>query len=101
MTSMLLTLSSASVAVMAAFVLSPWPPHSNPLPGGERGSEKGEPGLLRRSRLLRAVARRDALLLGVFERRFLVHVLKHLAIGLDPVGDELPVLTVPLLDADV
>src|SRR5215472_9057953 len=51
--------------------------------------------------LLGAVARRDALLLGVGERRLLVHFGQHAAVRLDPVGDEVPMLAVPLLDADL
>src|SRR5438132_14355161 len=53
------------------------------------------------SHLLRAVARRDAFLLGIGEGGFLVHIGQHLAVGLDPVGDEFPVLAVPLLNADL
>src|SRR5215472_8977825 len=53
-----------------------------------------------RSHLLRAVARGDALLLGVGERRLRVHFGQHRAVRLDPVGNEMPVLAVPLLDAD-
>src|SRR6516165_956579 len=49
---------------------------------------------------LSAIARSDALLLGVGERRLLVYFGEHVAVRLDPVGNELPVLAVPLLDAD-
>src|SRR5438105_10445228 len=46
----------------------------------------GAMGRLASSHLLRAIARRDALLLGIGEGGFLVHVGQHLAVGLDPVG---------------
>src|SRR6266700_1867396 len=55
-----------------------------------------KPGLRLR---LAAVARRDVLLLGVGERRLLVHRVEHLVIGRDPVRGELPLLPVPLRDA--
>src|SRR5258708_3693505 len=103
---MLLTLSSALVAVMMrSFDRSSPQPSPRRGEGGTRrvsdGRVRGTFRLLRLGRLLGTVARRDALFLGIFERRFLVHVLQHLAVGLDPVGDEFPVLAVPLLDADV
>src|ERR671919_1748975 len=47
----------------------------------------------------RAVARRDAVLLRVFRRRFLDHRPHHVLHRRDPVGDELPPLAGPLLDA--
>src|SRR5579859_5852834 len=53
-----------------------------------------------RLRLVAAVARRDVLLLGVFQCRFLVHRIEQIVMRLDPVGGELPMLAVPLLDAD-
>src|SRR5260370_9269985 len=54
------------------------------------------PGLRLR---LAAVARRDVLLLGVGERRLLVHRVEHLVVGRDPVRGEIPLLTIPLRDA--
>src|SRR6516164_1489323 len=49
---------------------------------------------------LLAVARRNALFLRIGECRLLVHLGQHRAVRLDPVGNKLPVLAVPLLDAD-
>src|SRR5260221_6461953 len=48
---------------------------------------------------LAAVARRDVLLLGVGERRFLVDRVEHVVVRLDPIRGELPMRPVPLLDA--
>src|SRR5215469_16058315 len=48
-----------------------------------------------------AIARCDALLFRVAQGRFLVHLGQHRPVRLNPVGDELPVLPVPLLDADL
>src|SRR5581483_4664742 len=51
------------------------------------------------SALLGAVARRDVLLLGVLLRVLLDHRRQELLVGRVVVGDDLPVLAVPLLDA--
>src|SRR5260370_34962926 len=101
---MLLTLSSALVAVMMrSFDRSSPQPSPRRGEGGTRrvsdGRVRGTFRLLRLGRLLGTVARRDALFMGIFERRFLVHVLQHLAVGLDPIGDKYPILAGPLLDA--
>src|SRR5437667_3925483 len=50
--------------------------------------------------LLRAVARRDPLLLRVGGRGFLDHRAHDRLVGLDPVADQLPLLAVPLLELD-
>src|SRR5687768_2698241 len=47
---------------------------------------------------LAAIARRDVLLLRVRRRRLLDHRAHQLLVGLDPVGDHLPLLAVPLLE---
>src|SRR5258706_14549181 len=47
---------------------------------------------------LRAVARRNSLLLRVGGRGFLDHWAHDRLVGLDPVGDQLPPLAVPLLE---
>src|SRR6202158_3801754 len=49
-------------------------------------------------RLLRTVARSDVLLLRVFRRRLLDHCAHELLVRLDPVGDHLPLVAVPLLE---
>src|SRR5258708_37486351 len=87
MTSMLLTRSSAPPAARRAARSS----RSRATIGVPL-----RPGL--RLRLV-AVARRDVLLLGVGERRLLVHRVEHLVIGRDPVRGEIPLLTIPLRDA--
>src|ERR1700747_885473 len=79
MTSMLLTERSAPASVISA--------------------SRNEAGALA-PHFLRAVARGDALLLRIGERRLVVHFGQHCAIRLDPVGDEFPMLAVPLLDAN-
>src|SRR5688572_29528973 len=50
--------------------------------------------------LLGAVARRDALFLGILRRRRLDHRTHDRLIGLDPVGDHVPLLAVPLHELD-
>src|SRR6476660_3799468 len=50
--------------------------------------------------LLRAVPRRDRLLLRVRGRGFLDHRAHDRLVGRDPVADELPLLPVPLLELD-
>src|SRR5688572_13763926 len=47
---------------------------------------------------LAAIARRDVLLLRVRRRRLLDHRAHQILVGLDPVGDHLPLLAVPLLE---
>src|SRR5216117_3709998 len=54
----------------------------------------------RRSFLLRAVARRDALFLGVLRGGGLDHRPHDRLVGGDPVGDHLPLLAVPLQELD-
>src|SRR6516165_4095309 len=76
MTSMLLTASSACASDTAG---APW---------------------LTLHHLL-AVTRRNALFLCIGQRGFLVHLGQHRAVRLDPVRNKLPVLAVPLLDADL
>src|ERR1700687_2879462 len=49
-------------------------------------------------RLLRTVARSDVLLPSVFRRRLPDHCAHELLVRLDPVGDHLPLVAVPLLD---
>src|SRR5438132_5711834 len=49
---------------------------------------------------LRAVARRDALLLRVLRRVLLDLGAHQLAVGLHPVGDDFPLRAVPLLEFD-
>src|SRR5438552_15254968 len=75
------------------------PPHlaSPPL---RRGEGSDEVSFTSGSRL-RAVAGRNAFLLRVGEGGILVHLVEHGAVRPDPVGDELPVRAVPLLDAHV
>src|SRR5579885_3181595 len=68
--------------------------------GAERDQVSGAFSSSLRARL-RAISGRDALLLRVGEGAVLVHRVQHVAVGLDPVGHELPVLAVPLLDAHV
>src|SRR3954470_5522728 len=51
-------------------------------------------------RVLRAVARRDVLFLGVLRRVFLYLGAHQLAVGLHPVADGLPLGAVPLLELD-
>src|SRR6516164_11035855 len=46
------------------------------------------------------IARGYTFLFRVVQRRFLVHLGQHRPVRLDPVGDKLPVLPVPLLDAN-
>src|SRR5271169_2451331 len=46
------------------------------------------------------IARGDTFLFRVVQRRFLVHLGQHRPVRLYPVGDKLPVLPVPLLDAN-
>src|SRR5215469_10003136 len=55
----------------------------------------------RRSHHLCAIARGDALLFRVAESRFFIHFGQHRPIRLDPVGYKLPVLPIPLLDANL
>src|SRR6516165_5233411 len=47
------------------------------------------------------IARGYTFLFRVVQRRFLVHLGQHRPVRLDPVGDKLPVLPVPLLDANL
>src|SRR5215475_6244217 len=54
----------------------------------------------RRSAFLGAVARRDALLLGIRGCGLLHHRAHQLSVGLDPVGDHDPFVAVPLLELD-
>ena len=48
---------------------------------------------------LLAFTRRNALFLRIIKGRVLVHFGQHCPIRLNPIGDEFPVLPVPLLDA--
>src|SRR5713226_10039637 len=70
-----------------------------------RASTSGEPGGPERPptrwlSLLGAVTRGNPLLLRVRGRRLLDHRPHDRLIGLDPVGDEVPFLPVPLLELD-
>src|SRR6266568_1907691 len=70
-----------------------------------RASSSGEPGGPERPptrwrSLLGAVTRGNPLLLRVCGRRLLDHRPHDRLIGLDPVGDEIPFLPVPLLELD-
>src|SRR5882724_9131943 len=53
-----------------------------------------------RLKVFAAVARGDALFLGVLRRIRLDHAAHQLAVGLHPVGDHLPLGAVPLLELD-
>src|SRR5437667_7915164 len=63
----------------------------------ERRGPFGPPGSLL---LLGAVTRRDSLLLRIRRRRFFDHRADDRLVRLDPVGDQLPLLAVPLLELD-
>src|SRR6266550_2412578 len=58
------------------------------------------PVFARRLTFLAAVARSNVLFLGVRRSRLLDHRPHQLAIRLDPVGDHLPLVAVPLLELD-
>src|SRR5229473_3495929 len=62
-------------------------------------ARSGEGLSSRRSALLRAVARRELLFVGVFLRRLFDHRLQHFVVGLIPVADDFPLGAVPLLNA--
>src|ERR1700730_8273098 len=108
MTSMLVTLSSASAAVMflgrsQIFARPPLPSPCGPCGRGRgplRSSGRGR-WLFHFRRLGGAVARLDALLGGVFQRRFLVGLAQLLVMRLDPVRSGGPMCAVPLDDAHV
>src|ERR1700712_3587153 len=57
-------------------------------------------GPMRRSSFLRAIPRRDALALAVVDRGLFQQRPHQRAIAVDPVGDEVPLHAVPLLDLD-
>src|SRR4029077_8985949 len=69
------------------------PRKRSPSSGRTRGAWSG------RSALLRAVARRDLLLGGVLGRRVLDQRRDDGVVGGVPVGDHVPLLAVPLVDA--
>src|SRR5262249_53466853 len=60
------------------------------------GGPSGPPPLL----FFGAVTQRDSLFLGVRGCRLLDHRTHHRLIGLDPIGDQVPFLSVPLLEFD-
>ena len=67
----------------------------------EEGAFASRPGVRTvRLLLLGAVARRDALLLRVRGRRLLDDRPHERPVGRDPVGDDVPLLAVPLLEFD-
>src|SRR3989442_1569393 len=68
-------------------------PHPNPLPQACRGLRGSNAG---RSGFLAAVARSDVLFLGIRSRGLLDHRPHQFAIRLDPIGDHLPLVAVPL-----
>src|SRR5437870_11149988 len=68
-------------------------------PAGSRRELDGSPGPPRRS-FLGTVTRRDPLLFGVGGRRLLDHGPNDGLIRLDPIRDQLPFRSVPLLKLD-
>src|SRR6266699_3410762 len=72
-------------------------PHPNPLPQAGEG-RAGR--MLVALGFLASVAWSDVLFLGIRGRGLLDHRPHQLAIGLDPMGDHLPLVAVPLLEFD-
>src|SRR6516165_5001031 len=102
MTSMLLTERPAFVdpvaAACAAEATAVLMAHSvPPSPMRERESQRD---FSERASARAAIARSDVLFLRVGGRRLLDHRTHELAIGLDPVGDNLPLVAVPLQELD-
>src|SRR6266404_4242174 len=109
MTSMLLTdrydfatsgAAVVAVSVAAVTALESWLRAGKPISSLSPRSGEGRVSSTRRSGFLAAVARSDVLFLRVRSRRLLDHRPHQLAIGLDPIGDHLPLLAVPLLELD-